>query len=164
MQFFLHKGKTAKERQPKIQKMGAKETITLRTVNYWFDKLVKIDPNGVVAGRKFYVMFNFTQSRDLMLFMFSSRMNWILDSAQYFSNSHIVFRLNWIPFGFLWNPSTLRSRSDRICLKQKIPQNCFSPLEQNFRSHKICRRGENTVWCKTWNVVCMNFQRRDHKT
>jgi len=107
--------------------MGAKETITLRTVNYWFDRLVKIDPNGVVAGRKFYVMFNFTQSRDLMLFMFSSRMNWILDSAQYFPNPHIVFRLNWIPFGFLWNPSALSSRSDRICLKQKIPQNCFSP-------------------------------------
>jgi len=128
------------------------EQLTIDLIN---NGLIVIDPNGVVelVGKKqFYVMLNFTP-------------NWILDKCnilQYFPYPHIVFRLNWIPQWIPLKSINARAGSDRICLKQKIPQKVFQscPIiptswRQNILSHKLSRC-KHTVWCKkSWNVVCM---------
>jgi hypothetical protein len=79
--------------------------------------------------------------------------NWILDKCnilQYFPYPHIVFRLNRIPQWIPLKSINARAGSDRICLKQKIPQKVFQscPIiptswRQNILSHKICP-GVNT--------------------
>ena len=137
------------------------EQLTIDLIN---NGLIVIDPNGVVelVGKKqFYVMLNFTP-------------NWILDKCnilQYFPYPHIVFRLNWIPQWIPLKSINARAGSDRICLKQKIPQKVFQscPIiptswRQNILSHKICP-GVNTQFdVKKLECGLYEMSRAGHKT